>query len=49
MAKGTKYLKTGSAKISIQLPTRRTMRIIVEIPSKLEKRLFQRLRKRFKP
>ena len=44
-----KYLKTGAAKISIQLPRRRTMRIIVEIPPKLEKRLFQRLRKRFKP
>ena len=48
MAKKTKYLKTGAAKLSIQLPQRRSMRIVVAIPPKLERRLYERLRKRFK-
>lgn len=47
MVKKTKYLKTALAKVSIQLPHRRTMTITVSIPPKLEKRLYQRLKKRF--
>jgi hypothetical protein len=47
MANKTKYFKTALAKVSIQLPHRRTMTITVSIPPTLEKRLYQRLRKRF--